>query len=148
VPPYLRFNSQQRSYFTCADSHRGMYLTGYHRRMPLIGMSLRDVHLIDVYLTGVHLKCASHRRSSHTRASHRRSSHTRASHRRSSHTRASHGCVSHECASLAGMHLPPPQSLCPLPPPKSLCPLLLLLPLPQSLGAPSAHCLSRATMLF
>jgi len=74
---------------------------------------------------------------------------------------ASHGCVSHECASLvglsrgllsrasvAGMHLSAPQSLCPLPPPKSLRPLLLPIPLPQSLGAPSAHCLSRATMLF
>jgi hypothetical protein len=44
--------------------------------------------------------------------------------------------------------LPPPQSLCPLPPPKSLRPLPLSLPLPQSLGAPSAHCLSRAIMLF
>jgi hypothetical protein len=77
VPPCLRFNSQQRSHFTCADSHRGMYLTGYHRRMPLIGVSLRDVHLIDVYLTGVHPKRAPHRRSSHTRASHRRASHKR-----------------------------------------------------------------------
>jgi hypothetical protein len=41
-------------------------------------------------------------------------------------------------ASLAGMHLPPPESLCPLPPPKSL-PLPLFLP--QSLGALSARCL-------
>jgi hypothetical protein len=41
-----------------------------------------------------------------------------------------------------------PKSLCPLPPPKSLWPLPLSLPLPQNLGAPSAHCLSRAIMLF
>jgi hypothetical protein len=46
--------------------------------------------------------------------------------------------------SLYPLH--PPQSLCPLPPPQSL--RSLPLPLPQSLGALSAHCLSRATMLF
>jgi hypothetical protein len=40
-------------------SHRRVYLTGdmhlagYHRHMPLIGVSLRGVHLTDVYLIGI-----------------------------------------------------------------------------------------------
>ena len=83
------FNSQQRSDFTCTDSKtkwvqhkkqyrkvdtreliavhltvacisQGIHLSGYHRRMPLIGVSLRgvhltDMHLIGIYLTGMHL---------------------------------------------------------------------------------------------
>jgi len=36
-------------------SHRGMHLTSYHRRMPLIGVSLRGVHLTNVYLIGISL---------------------------------------------------------------------------------------------
>ena len=47
-------------HLTGVCSHRGMHLKGYHRRMPLIGVSLRgvhltDVHLIGIYLTGMHL---------------------------------------------------------------------------------------------
>jgi hypothetical protein len=95
---------------------------------------------------------------------------------RASHRHVSHGRVSRERVSLVGFsrgplswashvglirgHASAASGAKPVPSasapkacvlclrPKSLCPLPPFLPLLQSLGAPSAHCLSRAIMLF
>jgi hypothetical protein len=104
----------------------GVYLAGVY----LMGVYLMSVHLMGVYLIGVHLMNVPLSWASLV------------------------GPLSR--VSLAGMHLYPPQSLCPVSArepvsPTSvpyLRPLPLPLSLPQSLDALSAHCLFRATTLF
>ena len=91
-------------------SHRDIHFTGvpilwahgYHRRMPLTGVSLRGAHLTGVHLIGACISQGMHLMSMHLMGMHLIGVHLMN--------------VPLSWASLASMHLPSPQSLCPLPP--------------------------------